>query len=366
VAQGPDDGAPAFRVGSVQLVADVSDRHLTVQVKPDAAVKRPGDQLEVSFDVRDGKKRPARAELTVFAVDEGVLSLTGYRTPDPFARMYAPVGLSVWTIDARGRLAREASGEDDKGGEEGGGGGMGLRRDFDAVAFYAPEVMTDERGHAEVSFRLPESLTRFRIMAVAVTREGLGSGDAAVRTKKPLMVRPMLPRVFRVGDQASAGAVVHNETERDLDVTVRADTQGIALKGDASQRVRVPKGQAREVRFALDAARVGTAKLSFTAQAGKERDGFELERKVLAPNLLETVSTSAESNPRAAEALGALAGVRDDLGGLEVKLSTSALGELETPARALVDYPYACTEQLSSRLVGLAALERLHKRGLVA
>jgi uncharacterized protein YfaS (alpha-2-macroglobulin family) len=110
---------------------------------------------------------------------------------------------------------------------------------------------------------------------------------------------------------------------------------------------------------------VGTAKLSFVAEAEKERDGFELERKVLAPNLLETVSTSSLSDPRAAEELGALTGVRDDLGGLEVKLATSALGELETPALSLINYPYACTEQLASQLVGFAALERLAKRGLV-
>jgi uncharacterized protein YfaS (alpha-2-macroglobulin family) len=233
------------------------------------------------------------------------------------------------------------------------------------VAFYAPEVMTDERGHAEVSFKLPDSLTRFRIMAVAVSRDGLGSGEAAVRTKKPLMLRAMLPRVFHAGDRASAGAVVHNDTARELEVEVRAEAEGVTLSGDAKKKVRVPRGQGVEVRFALEAARVGTAKLRFVAEAGKERDAFEVERKVLAPTPLETVSTSGQSEPRAAEALGTLQGVRDDLGGLEVKLTTSALGELEAPARELVDYPYACTEQLSSRLVGLAALARLHKRGLV-
>jgi uncharacterized protein YfaS (alpha-2-macroglobulin family) len=363
------DSTPAYRVGSVEIATDVSAHHLKVDVKPDAEEKKPGENLNVEFMVRDGRGQPVKAELTVFAVDEGVLSLTGYRTPDPFDTLYAPRSLSVWTADARGRLFSPPLGEENKGGESGGGGGEGgitLRKDFDAVAFYAPDVLSDEQGRAKVSFRLPDSLTRFRIMAVAVSKAAeVGAGDGAVRTKKPLMLRPALPRAIRVGDSLEAGAVVHNETAKDLDVELRAEIFGLTLQGERSRRVRVKHGEAQEVRFPLRAERAGEASLRFVAVAGAESDGLEAKRSVVLPNALEVVSTTGSTNERVTEAIAALQGVRTEAGGLEVRTSTTALGELESPARFLIDYPYGCTEQLASRLIGMAALHSLKQRGVL-
>lgn len=363
-----DAGEPAFRVGSVELTADVTEHHLQVKVEPDQPEKRPGDMVQVAFEVVNAKGKPVKSELTVFAVDEGVLALTGYRTPDPFHVIYAPRTLAVWTADARGRLVKAAAGEDDKGGSEGGGGGdaMTMRKDFDAVAFYAPDVATDEAGRAKVSFKLPDSLTRFRIMAVAASRGAdLGSGDAVVRTKKPLMLRPALPRVVRVGDALSAGAVVHNESAKDLEVEVRAELRGLTLSGANSRKIKVPKGVATEVRFPLRADAAGEANVRLVATAAGESDGFELKRAVLLPTALEAVSSSGQTEARVAEALAALNGVRADAGGLEVRVATTALAELVAPARALIDYGYGCTEQLSSKLIGMAGLSRLEKRGVL-
>ena len=368
-AQAGDSGEPDFRIGSVELSTDVSEHHLKVNVRADQAEKRPGETVEVAFEVLNPRGKPVKAELTVFAVDEGVLALTGYRTPDPFEVIYAPRPLSVWTADARGRLVRASSGEDDKGGSEGGGGGgdaMTMRKDFDAVAFYAPDVVTDDAGRAKLSFKLPDSLTRFRIMAVAASRGAdLGSGDAVVRTKKPLMLRPALPRVVRVGDSLAAGAVVHNETARDLEVEVRAEIHGLTLIGVSTRKVKVLKGAATEVRFPLRADVAGEATVRVVATAGAESDGLELKRAVLLPSALEVVSSSGQTEERAAEALAALSGIRADAGGLEVRVSTTALAELEAPAKALIDYAYGCTEQLSSRLIGMAGLARLEKRGVL-
>ncbi len=369
---GRDDGAPAFRVGSVELTTDVSEHHLKVHVKPDREEKRPGEMLEVGFQVVNERGKPVKSELTVFVVDEGVLSLTGYRTPDPFDAIYAPRRLSVWTADARGRLVRAAPGEDEKGGNEGGGGGdaLTMRKDFDALAYYAPDLVTDDAGRAKVSFKLPDGLTRFRIMAVAASRGAeLGAGDAAVRTKKALMLRPALPRIIRVGDALSAGAVVHNESSADLDLELRAEIQGLTLLGPGTRKLRVPKGTAREVRFSLRADAAGESTLRFIARAAGESDALEVKRALILPNPVEAVSSSGQSaagsDARVTEALAALRGIREDEGGLDVRVSTTAMAELEAPARALVDYPYACSEQLASKLIGLAGLARLEKRGVL-
>jgi uncharacterized protein YfaS (alpha-2-macroglobulin family) len=337
-------------------------------VQPDAAEKRPGEQLNVAFEVRDGSGKAVASELTVFAVDEGVLSLTGYSTPNPFRALYAPRALAVWTADARARLARVTPGGQ-KGGDEGGGGGEGvtMRKDFDAVAFYAPSVVTDAEGRAKVSFRLPDGLTKYRVMAVAVSHGAeLGAGEASVRTRKPLMLRPALPRVVRVGDAFQAGVVVHNETERDLQVAVRAEVQGLLADAELLRTVQVPRQRALEVRFPLHATTAGDARLRFVARAGDESDGLELARTVIAPTVIESVSTAGKTEVDVSEGVGALEGVRPDVGGLEVRIATTALAQLEAPVKALLAYPYGCTEQLASRLVGMAALQRLARRGVLS
>lgn len=358
----------AYRVGAVEIVTDTSAHRLQVAVQPDAEDKRPGESVSVELAVRDAAGKPVKAELTVFAVDEGVLALTGYRTPDPFELFYAPKGLSVWTADGRARLLKALGNDEQKGGNEGGGGGEGttLRKDFDAVAFYVPDLATDDGGRARVTFRLPDSLTRYRVMAVASSAGAeVGAGEARVRTHKPLMLRPSLPRAVRVGDAFEAGGAVHNETERDLDVTVRADLDGLVATGPTQQRVRVPRKSAVDVRFGLRADRPGSARLRFTLQAGDERDAVELSRAVSLATPLEAVSTSGETQAQVREALGALSGVRSDAGGLILWAATSALADLVTPTQALLDYPYACTEQLASRLIGLSAMATLQKRGLI-
>jgi uncharacterized protein YfaS (alpha-2-macroglobulin family) len=357
------DGLP-YRVGALELSADVSDRQLKVDVQPDGVDKRPGEEVTVTLAVKDAAGKPVQSELTVFAVDEGVLTLTGYHTPDPFAAIYAPHALSVWTSDARGSLQRQLEAADEnKGGDEGGGGGNEvMRSNFSAVAAYFPSLETDAWGRAAVRFELPDSTSKFRVMAVAASRDSkLGSGEASVRTKKPLMMRPLLPRVMRAGDVLSAGVVVHNETDAALRTRVAIEAKGLTVDGASARQLDVPAHGAVQVRWPLRAEHVGKASLNFRASAANERDGLAFEREVLSPSVLETMSIAGATPSAVQEALAPLTKLRDDVGGLKVSLSASALVDLEAPARALFAYRFGCTEQLSSRLIALAALERLRK-----
>ncbi len=359
-----EGAGPAYRVGTLELAADVSDRQLKVELLPDAPEKRPGDELTVTLAVKDAAGKPVQSELTVFAVDEGVLTLTGYRTPDPFAVIYAPHGLSVWTSDVRGALQHLLeAGDEDKGGDEGGGGGAEIMRsNFAAVAAYFPSLETDAWGRAAVRFKLPDSTTKYRVMAVAASRDSkLGSGDASVRTKKPLMMRPLLPRVIRAGDALSAGVVVHNETDAALDANVTIDAKGLLVDSPSVRQAAIPAHGSVQLRWPVRAARVGKVALQFHATGGNEKDALAFEREVLSPSVIETMSLAGATPQRVQEALAPLDKVRADVGGLEVSLSASALVDLEAPARQLFAYRFGCTEQLASRLIALAALERLRK-----
>ena len=75
------------------------------------------------------------------------------------------------------------------------------RTDFSALALFAPKVTTDARGRAEVPVKLPDNLTRYRVMVVAATEKDFGSAEANVTARLPLMVRPSAPRFLNFGDR---------------------------------------------------------------------------------------------------------------------------------------------------------------------
>ncbi len=360
-----DSGRPQYKMGTVMLKADASAHRLEVQVTPDAANKRPGSEVSVDVHVRDVSGRPVDSELAFYAVDEGVLSLTAYRTPDPFSAMYATRGLSVRTGESRTSLMTPVAptSMEDKGGDAGGGGGGGgppLRSRFRAVAFYDGAVLTGADGDAMVRFRLPENLTRFRLIAVAASRGGeLGSGESSVTTSKPLLVRPMLPTFVRVDDTMRAGVVLHSKLHHAGMATVTVEADGIAVDGPHEKRVRVEADGGVEVMFAFRATQPGKARFRFRARMDGNEDGVEVTRPVEMPADLETVTAYGQTQGHVREQLVPARGVRHDVGGLEVTVASSALVGLKDPVRALIDYPYECTEQLSSKLIPLASFEDL-------
>ena len=170
-ADGSDPGKPAFRLGYVELKVEDAAKRLTVAVKANKEEYRPANAATLDVDVKDRQGRGATSEVTLWAVDYGVLSLTAYRTPDVLKSVYVEKALQVMNIDSRQRIVSRRV-LTPKGSTDGGGGGRDggagtLRKDFRVLAFWLGSVTTDSSGHASVDVKLPESLTTYRIMAVA-------------------------------------------------------------------------------------------------------------------------------------------------------------------------------------------------------
>ncbi len=359
-----DPGRPQVRVGYVRLDVEKRSRRLDVTVTPDGAERRPRDRVTVDVKVADHRGQPAEAEVTVWAVDEGVLRLTAYEAPDPVELLHPPRGLSVRVGEPLIHLVERrrygAKGETAGGGGGGDGSGAGFRSRFVTTVLFAPEVRTDAHGKARVTFELPDNLTTYRIMALAVSRgDRTGVGQAKVTAAKPLMALPALPRLARTGDRFEAGVVVHAPTGTLREVEVRAEATGLALEGEAVKKVTLDGNRPREVRFAFRAAAPGEAVLRFAATSGRERDGVEQRIPVRLPVEQEAVATYGDTKDVRREALVPPAGVRPDVGGVELSLSSTALSGFAENMRQLVEYPYGCLEQLSSRLVPFVALREL-------
>ncbi len=363
-ANKPDVGAPAFRLGYAAIPVNPEARRLKIALKPSKTELGPGDTVDVDLDVKDRAGKPVRAEITLYAVDEGVLSLLGYKTPDPIPVFGAPRSLKVMTSESRTELARllnpfAALGLD-KGLEGGGGGGEGARKDFKASAYFNPSLLTDAAGHAHASFKLPDNLTTFRIMAVAAAEDDrFGYAQDRLTVSRPLMARPAFPRFVRAGDTLDAGIVVTSKGLPKSKIDVAITAEGLTIDGEANKTIDLDANSSAEVRFALLAPRVGKARVRFKIKGGGAEDTVEITRDVKAPMVLSAVALYGETTKASAEKLGDLSAIRDDVGGLDVSLSSTALVGLNSGLEQLVQYPYGCTEQLVSRLVPLLPLRDL-------
>ncbi|MFN7130914.1 MAG: alpha-2-macroglobulin family protein, partial [Myxococcales bacterium] len=362
---GDDPGRPAVAAGYVQLNVEKKSKRLQVTVTPDAAEKRPGQKLSVALKVADAAGRGVKSELAVWAVDEGVLRLTDYRAPDALESFHGTRGLAVVLGEPLLHLVLRRN-YSEKGATAGGSGGgdasgAGFRSNFKTTAVFAPHVETNAAGEATVELTLPDNLTTFRVMALAATTgDQTGTGEARVVVSKPLLAMPALPRTARVGDEFEAGVVLYGKGRAFPDVKVTAQAEGLLLKGSPEQQLGLEDGKPREVRFRFAATAPGLARLRFSVEGGGERDGVEQRLPITLPTAMEAVAAWGETREKATEALVPPEGVRADIGGLELTLASTALGGYDAAMQQLVEYPYGCLEQLSSRLVPFIALRELH------
>lgn len=350
-----DPGAPQFRMGLAEIRVDPGARHLTVEVTPSQTEVRPGEEVTVDLRIRDARGRGVAGEIAFSAADAGVLNLIGYALPDPFDAFYGPRPLGVSTSVSLAELVRQRN-YGQKEEDLGGGGGDPsdrLRRDFRPLAHWAPAVRTDGGGRARLTFRMPESLMTFRLMATALTPEhAFGTGSTDVVVTQPLVLQPALPRFARLGDTFEAGVLVSNRTDEPGQAVVRASATGLTLLGSSGKRVPLRAGETREVRFQWRVGTVGSTppELRFTTQMGAERDAFATRLVVSRPTVRTATATFASTEGAASEALRIPADAIPSLGGLRATVASTALVGLDGATRYLFDYPYGCLEQQTSRV----------------
>ena len=255
--------------------------------------------------------------------------------PPPPPAMMAPAGNAAAPVDAP----------------------ITMRTDFNPLAVFAPAVRTDAQGRVRVPFTLPGNLTRYRVTAVAVQGGTLyGMGESAITARQPLMVRPSAPRFLNYGDRFELPVVVQNQTGRAMTVDVAARSTSVALS-EAGRRVTVPAGDRVEVRFPAEAVRVGPAHFQVAVASGRATDAAQFQLPVWTPASAEAFATYGNLANGAVELpLDVPEDAIPAFGGLEVTTSSTALQELTDALLYLVRYPYECAEQISSRMMAIAAL----------
>ena len=363
---------PEYRVGYCQLAVRDPQHHLAVKVSSAAPHYLPAQPVALTVDVKDSRGGAvSNAEVTLYAVDEGVLSLSGTEVPEPYAFFYAPRPLAVQSGISLPNLLEEDPTElhfANKGYLGGGGGSEGLRKNFLACAFWQAALRTDSNGQVQAVFPAPDSLTSYRVVAVACTRENqFGSAQSAFQVTKPLVVEPALPRFANVTDRVQARAVLYNQTSRtgEVEVTLQLDNHAKSTESSPTltRRVYLAAHGSAAVEFPVEFVAAGEARWIWSSRFLDEPQGgvADAVQSVLpvgypAPVLREILLAKAKQ----AE-VDLLSGANPQLaagnGTVTVELANSRLINLSEAISRLLHYPYGCAEQTASSLLPWIVLQ---------
>jgi uncharacterized protein YfaS (alpha-2-macroglobulin family) len=398
---GAESRQPAFASGEINLSIPPLSRKLSVNAAPREKTLEPASNTVIDVEVKDAfGKRVSNSEVAVVVVDESVLALTDYKLSDPLAIFYAERETHTSDYHSRTQLQlSRANGGFILGTDVGAAGGLmmetvavsslnylsgrsvsalmldgvdtrntgkiALRQNFNALAVFAPSVRTDANGRAQVPVKLPDNLTRYRVMAVAVAGgRQFGSGESTITARLPLMARPSAPRFLNFGDRFELPIILQNQTNAPMavDVAVRATNAALgdtstAQSNTAGRRVTVPANDRVEVRIPAAAVQAGTARFQIGAVSGRSSDAAEIELPVWTPATTEAFATYGEIDTGAInQPVQAPANVFPQFGGLEIETSSTQLQALTDAVIYLNSYPYECSEQLASRIITIAAL----------
>jgi hypothetical protein len=387
------DPRPAFATAQLNLSIPPLQRTLSLTVKPDTDQLEPGGETTLRVKLTDADGNPVPdAELAVVVVDEAILALTNYQMKDPINVFYAD--REAWVTSYYGRnsvvlanpevllnQARQGIGgggggidtvatttpameapmaiiEESKSMSDEAGSAIAVRMDFNPLAVFEPEVRTGADGEATVAINLPDNLTRYRIMVVGVDSSGkrFGTGESNLTARLPLMVRPSAPRFLNFGDKFELPVILQNQTNEPLPVAVvaRATNLELAVPGI---RVTVPANDRVEVRFPASTIMAGSARIQVAAISGDYADAAVVEIPVYTPATTEAFATYGVIDSGAiAQPILHPSDVFSQFGGLEISTSSTALQALTDAVLYLVEYPFECSEQLASRIMGIASL----------
>lgn len=397
---------PAFASGTLNLSVPPLTRKLTVAATPRDKALEPGGETTVDIELRDAAGKPvAGGEVAVIVVDEAVLALSNYKLADPLNTFYTQRGADVSDYHLRRNvvlakpdaligqaqqgqqgmaesrtanfsivdgaadrirpmaspappmaMAKMARAEEP---EQQAAQPIRTRIDFNALATFAPALPTDANGRASVKVKVPDNLTRYRVMAVAVAGEKqFGTGESAITARLPLMVRPSAPRFLNFGDKFELPVVVQNQTDNPMEVDVALRAANMQLIAGAGRRVTVPANDRVEVRFPTTTAKPGTARFQIAAASGRWADSAEVSLPVWTPATTEAFATYGEVDAGAIlQPVKAPSDAFKQFGGLEITTSSTQLQALTDAVIYLANYPYDCAEQISSRVLAIAALK---------
>ncbi|RTQ50736.1 alpha-2-macroglobulin family protein [Hymenobacter gummosus] len=346
--------------GFVPLTVEKPGTHLPV------AIKAPAQSRSQLWQTVEVQTKPGAA-VTLAVVDEGILQLKNYKTPDPFGYFYQKRALEVSAHDVYPFLLPEL------GTSSSGGDGYDLSRRttpvpsrrVQLVARWSGLKRADSNGRVQVKIRVPQFSGALRLMAVAYTDEGFGSADHTMRVADPVVISTALPRFMSPGDTIDVPVTLTNTTSKPMTLLVSGDTEeGLLVPAEkpASQRGKLnvrsvtlrPNAEGR-VNFRFLADKIGAETIAISASVGSTsasaksetfKEIIELPIRPASPLQMRTGGGTVAGGKT--QALDLRTDFLPTSQRSQLVLSRSPMTEFSKDLRYLLQYPYGCLEQTVS------------------
>ncbi|MEO5916779.1 MAG: MG2 domain-containing protein [Luteolibacter sp.] len=385
-----DHKEPQLRLGYCELIVENLRDQLAVSLETPSSC-RPGDEITLigAVTLADGKPA-AGAEVTLYAEDEGTLAVMGYETPRPMDYFYKPRNLDVKAGTSFETFISEDPEMQDfsnKGFFIGGGGDLSkladlMRKNFDPCATWAPALVADASGKFSHTFKVPDTLTRYRLIAVAHHDAArFGQAESAIVVKKDLMLEPKAPRFANQMDTFTPQVLVQNASthsgtwEIKYNTTTSKETPCVVAVGSTTEKITLAAGASTTVIFPSRDDNTGEAVLQFQATP------VSLKNENLTPELTRALSDAVETRFQVEYPMPLLrqtklvslgkSGAKLNLlgqldprllegsGDIDLAFARSPLVEAAGSIDFLLHYPYGCVEQTTSSLIPWLTVESL-------
>ena len=382
----PDLDKPKGYFGVTAIKVNPRARAFSVKVESDKKTYRPGEEVTMTMTAtRDGRPL-ANAELTLMAVDRGVLDLINYHVPDPIKYFYDEYRFPLevrggdsraWLMDPVTYSVKNLAGGDGEGESK-----IEERKDFNPTAVFEPFLITDANGKVSCKFKLPDNLTTYRVTVFGVRGDIFALKESEIAAQNRINVREVLPRRMRERDTSEAGVLITNLDSSSHSLTVKlsigspsaGDNSGGRIKipgqafvdGTDERRVTVKSGENSVVYFDVAAVKEGSVGLTFTINSDILNERLIREMVIEHPYIMETVTTiGTVDEDKATEGLVIPSFADNGVGSLSLALDATRLGLLDSAVSYLFRYPYGCLEQRSAAIMPLVVFgEYLDSLGL--
>lgn len=363
--------APVRAFGVVPLMVDCGAHQFAVDLDLPEEI-RPKRPLKISFQVKAGPdKSGTRSYITIAAVDEGVLQLTDFKTPDPFGFFFSKKRLEVESYDLYSSVLPEVELASTPSTPSGGREEEERRKRLipitvtrvKPVALWSGLLKTDARGRGSVTLQVPQFNGTLRVMAAAFAGNRFGASEKAVIARDPIVLTPTYPRFISSNDRFIVPVSVFNGTHQEARFTVALDVEGPVEKPKkATQHLSLKPEKEGVVHYSLN-AREGMGKVTFTlsAEGGGEQTQMTTEVPLRPPSPPITLTGSGVVKEGAEGSFDFPGDWVPGTTTFDLTLSSFPLLEFAGSLQWLLRYPYGCAEQTTSRVFPLLYFNDLAK-----
>ncbi|MFP4016147.1 MAG: alpha-2-macroglobulin family protein [Halanaerobiales bacterium] len=325
---------------------------------------RPEEELKVEVQSRDNQA----AQFTIAVVDEGLLDITAFKTPDPWSHFFAKQRLltktydnfsdiidpsqgyiyNLFSVGGDGELLRSGA---DMSYQEKQAQAQEAER-FEAVSYFKGPIQTDENGYAEITFDIPNYIGSLKVMVVGAKQGKYARTEERVAVKSPLMILPTLPRVMGPLDKIRVPVTVFAMEDNIGEVKLSLEVEGAAYpRGEQEIYLEFDEAESKEVFFEMAADdMIGKADIIISADA--ENSDYFTDKKVEMPvrPYNPYIYSSSEQIADSGEVVEFRVPEAGIAGTAAAQLSISSMKGLNINHRVkwLLRYPYGCIEQTTS------------------